>query len=111
MELAGDAEHIGLKAVGHGPLCFTHANFAGIIWVMSRSVRHKPIVGYGPSEKRDKVAFHRKLRRKVNDLLHAEPEAVVYPAANEVTNTWRWRKDPRGWHQETCKILPELMRK
>lgn len=78
---------------------------------MSRSVRHKPIVGYGPSEKRNKVSFHRKLRRKVNDLLQAEPEAVLYPTANEVTNTRRWRKDPRGWQEAICKILPELMRK
>ena len=78
---------------------------------MSQSFRHRPIVGYGKSEKKDKLAFHRKWRRKVAHVLKANPEAVVYPEAREVTNTRRWRKDPRGWHADTCQLLPQLMRK
>ncbi len=94
-----------------GSLYIAEANLTGILLAMSRSIRHKPVVGYGPSEKRNKVSFHRKLRRKVNDLLQAEPEATIFPADNEVGNIRRWRKAPRGWYAETCQLLPELMRK
>jgi hypothetical protein len=56
-------------------------------------------------------SYTRRLRRKVNDSLQAEPEAEILPEPNEVTNTRRWRKDPRGWHPETCKAQPKLLRK
>jgi hypothetical protein len=78
---------------------------------MSKSYRQQPVVGCAPSEKRDKVRYHRKLRRKVNDLLQAGPETEVYPDANEVTNLRRWKKDPRSWFPEAWALQPKLMRK
>lgn len=79
--------------------------------LVSRSIRHTPVLGFAASAKKDKVEFHRKLRRKVNDLLQAEPEAEVYPKPNEVTNTRDWRKDPRLWTEDAWEVLPWLMRK
>ena len=78
---------------------------------MSRSVRRKPVVGFGDSEKREKVAFHRKLRRKVNLVLHTAPEAEMQPVANEVANVRDWPKDPRGWSSDLFQRVPELQRK
>ncbi len=78
---------------------------------MSRSIRSNPVVGFGDSEKKNKVAFHRKLRRKVNHVLHADPTAEVQPVSNEVANVRDWHKDPRGWHPDTAKAIPKLMRK
>ena len=77
---------------------------------MGYSVRHTPVVGYGKSEKRSKVAAHRKLRRKTHALEH-DPTVEVYPVPREVSNTRRWRKSPRGWCEDMVRELPELMRK
>ena len=77
---------------------------------MAHSVRHTPVLGYGKSEKRSKVAAHRKLRRKVHILQH-DLTAELYPVPREISNTRRWRKDPRGYEADTAKELPELMRK
>jgi hypothetical protein len=74
-------------------------------------MRHTPIVGFGASEKKDKVAYHRKLRRKVNEVLHADPEAEIQPVANEVANVRRWHKDPRHWSSNLFQHAPELQRK
>lgn len=77
---------------------------------MGHSVRHTPVLGYGKSDKKSKVAAHRQLRRKIHALEH-DPTVEVYPMPREVSNTRTWRKSPRGYHAETAKQLPELMRK
>jgi len=77
---------------------------------MSQSVRHIPVLGYAPSDKKSKVAAHRKLRRKVHTLEN-DPAVEVFPDEGEVTNVRRWRKSPRGWSPEVAKQLPKLMRK
>ena len=78
---------------------------------MSKSVRHSPGVGFGDSEKSDKIAYHRKWRRKVASTLHSDLETEVLPEPREVANSRRWAKDPRGWFAETCKLVPKLLRK
>jgi hypothetical protein len=77
---------------------------------MAHSVRRTPVLGFGTSEKQNKVAAHRKLRRKIHILEH-NPSAELYPETREVSNSRRWRKDPRGWCERTAKALPKLMRK
>lgn len=77
---------------------------------MSHSVRHTPILGFGKSDKRDKVATHRKLRRKVH-AVEGDTTVETYPETREVSNTRRWRKSPRGYHADTAKAVPKLMRK
>ena len=76
---------------------------------MGKSVRRTPVLGYGKSEKRNKIAANRKFRRKIHALEH-DPTTEVYPETREISNTRRWRKAPRGWHEEAAR-LPELMRK
>jgi len=77
---------------------------------MSHSLRKTPILGFGKSDKPYKVAAHRKLRRLVHVLEH-DPSTEVFPDEREVGNTRRWRKSPRGWHEEVANLKPELMRK
>jgi len=77
---------------------------------MGNSLRHTPIVGYGKSDKRFKVATHRKLRRKIHVIAH-DPAVEVYPEERDVSDTRRWRKSPRGWAKQITMLLPELMRK
>jgi len=77
---------------------------------MGNSVRRTPVLGFGKSDKKSKVAAHRKLRRKVHALEH-DATAEVFPESREVSNTRDWRKTPRGYHAATAKALPKLMRK
>ena len=62
---------------------------------MSRSHKHTPITGIttAASEKRDKVAAHRRERRRVRTALHTEPAADVLPHARELSNPWAYAKD------------------
>ena len=77
---------------------------------MGNSIRKTPILGYGKSDKRDKVATHRKLRRKVH-ALENDPTIELFPDEREISNTRRWRKSPRGWSKKIAERLPKLMRK
>lgn len=66
---------------------------------MSRSRRKKKIFGIScsGSEKREKTAHHRRLRRRVADALREslrtgdEPETL--PVDREVSDVWTWSKD------------------
>jgi hypothetical protein len=77
---------------------------------MGHSVRHTPVLGFGKSDKKSKVAAHRHLRRLVHALEH-DPSAESYPLSREVSDTRTWRKSPRSYDAETARLLPEFMRK
>lgn len=65
---------------------------------MSRSFRHKPIMGRGgESDKRDKRLANRALRRLVKEALSDGRE--ILPIPREVADVWNWSKDGKryGW--------------
>ena len=70
---------------------------------MSRSRRKTPITGISAadSEKAEKAANHRRERRRVRQVLGAEPEADVLPHTRELSNPWLMSKDGKvyraGW--------------
>ena len=76
---------------------------------MSRSQRKTPIRGItsADSEKSDKAAGHRKVRRAVRVAI--EQEAPVLPHENELTNPWSMAKD--GKMRFNPAASPKLMRK
>ncbi|MDQ3287026.1 MAG: hypothetical protein M3Q42_01975 [Pseudomonadota bacterium] len=77
---------------------------------MSRSRRKTPIAGItaAPSEKADKQASHRLLRRQVRPLIEAT-EGLVLPLERELTNPWSMRKDGKMYFDP--EKHPSLMRK
>lgn len=62
---------------------------------MSRSRKKTPITGISlaDSEKAEKQANHRRERRRVRQVLAAEPEAEVLPHTRELSNPWLMSKD------------------
>jgi hypothetical protein len=62
---------------------------------VSRSRKKTPIVGFttAESEKAEKQANHRRERRRVRQVLAAEPEAEVLPHTRELSNPWLMGKD------------------
>ena len=80
---------------------------------MSGSFKKTPIIalGWARSEKKDKVAHHRKLRRGIASLLRTEPEREILLTARELDSTRRWGKDPRCWNLGLCHREPKLLRK
>lgn len=78
---------------------------------MSRSRKHTPVTGVtgARSEKRDKVAAHRRERRRVRHVLHAEPAAEVLPHTRELSNPWAYDKD--GKLYRGAAIAPRELRK
>ena len=76
---------------------------------MSRSRRKMSIRGIASadSEKSDKAASHRKIRRAVR--VAVAQDAPVLPQERELTNPWLMAKDGKAFFDPgTC---PELMRK
>ena len=70
---------------------------------MSRSYKKTPIgswVANASSEKKDKQMFHRKSRRLYKEALEnfdMETEESVYFNPNEISNTYTWAKDGKGY--------------
>lgn len=62
---------------------------------MSRSRKSKPIAGItnAASEKAEKLANHRRERRRVRQVLTVEPEAEILPHTRELSNPWAMAKD------------------
>ena len=77
---------------------------------MSRSRRRNPVRGITTSdtEKQDKRAANRRLRRKVRAKLRAEPDGVL-PALREVSTVWGFAKDGKARFDE--RERPGWMRK
>jgi hypothetical protein len=77
---------------------------------MSRSRKHTPISGHtsARSEKRDKRAANRKLRRRIKATVQTNPEAESMPELREVSNVWGMVKD--GKHYFDADQYPTLMR-
>jgi hypothetical protein len=61
---------------------------------MARSKRRTPVRGAttSESEKSDKAASHRKIRRTIRQIVPIEPDAVL-PLEKELTNTFAMAKD------------------
>jgi hypothetical protein len=76
---------------------------------MSRSYRHSPFIGHttATSEKQDKVAAHRRLRRMTTTHLFDD----VLPHIREISNVWSFAKDGKGRMQKTSAWYAKLMRK
>lgn len=76
---------------------------------MTRSKRKSPIRGVtsSDSEKADKLASHRKVRRAVRQAVPTESE--VMPLENELTNSFSMSKD--GKIRFDPKASPKLLRK
>lgn len=80
---------------------------------MSRSKRKRPIFGNttADSEKRDKVIYHRRFRRRVADALRESlqsGEDATFPLADEVGNQWLFDKDGKTYWSDAPE---EEMRK
>ena len=78
---------------------------------MSRSRKQTSISGHthARSEKRDKRAANRKLRRRIKATVQTNPEAESMPELREVSNVWGMVKD--GKHYFDADQHPTLMRK
>lgn len=77
---------------------------------MARSKRKTSITGIttAVSEKSDKVASHRRIRRVVKQAITPELETPL-PLERELTNTWSMAKDGKTYFDQ--KVHPRLMRK
>ncbi len=77
---------------------------------MSRSKRKTPIIGIttSESEKADKVASHRRIRRVVKQAITPELETPL-PLEHQLTNTWSMAKDGKRYFDRKEEI--RLMRK
>lgn len=77
---------------------------------MSRSRRKTSIAGItaAPSEKTDKQASHRRVRRRIRQLAEASA-GLVLPLERELTNPWSMAKDGKLYFDPAKH--PSLMRK
>jgi hypothetical protein len=72
---------------------------------MTRSRKKTPMFGISTSvsEKADKVAAHKRERRKVRTRLRVEPDAAVLPHRLEVSNVWSYAKDGKRYRKTASK--------
>jgi hypothetical protein len=72
---------------------------------MTRSRKKTPMFGISTSvsEKADKVAAHKRERRKVRTRLRVEPDAAVLPHRREVSNVWAYAKDGKRYRKSASK--------
>ena len=65
---------------------------------MTRSHRKTPMIAFttSESEKADKAAAHRRIRRGVGVVLRKDPEAEVLPHERELSDPWNMDKDGKG---------------
>jgi len=67
---------------------------------MSRSKRKNPVRGIttSESEKADKVAAHRRVRRRVKTVIQSPPESETetLPHERELSNPWAMAKDGKA---------------
>jgi hypothetical protein len=77
---------------------------------MARSIRKTPVRGItsADSEKADKAASHRKLRRATRQLITRVLETPL-PTEQQLTNPWTMAKD--GKARFDARKNPKLMRK
>jgi hypothetical protein len=82
---------------------------------MSRSYKHNPFFKWSDSNKKDKVAAHRKFRRVSKQFPGREP---IY--MREVSDTWSFASDGLAWYhfglhdynnEEKRETLIQQMRK
>jgi hypothetical protein len=66
---------------------------------MARSRKKAPFVpvSTSTSEKADKVAAHRKERRKVRTILAVKPDVEVLPHRRRISNVWAYAKDGKRY--------------
>ncbi len=78
---------------------------------MSRSRRKNPFTGFSTadSEKEDKRIANRKERRKIRQVLPAEPAPELLPHRRELSNVWSMDKD--GKRRFDPDARPEWLRK
>jgi hypothetical protein len=78
---------------------------------MSRSRKKTPIIGNcgAESEKKDKKFAHRAERKRINEVLHEDPESEILPERREAYDNWNFSKD--GKHYIKGSVDPKLMRK
>lgn len=76
---------------------------------MTRSRKKSPIAGIttAESEKTDKLAAHRRERRRIRQLLPAEPD--ILPHTREISSPWLMAKDGKQYLGHQAK--PAHLRK
>lgn len=77
---------------------------------MTRSRKKTPVFGISTSvsEKADKVAAHKRERRKIRTRLRIEPDAELLPHPREISNVWAYAKDGKRYRKA---VSPKDMRK
>ncbi len=77
---------------------------------MARSKRKTPVTAIttATSEKDNKLASHRKIRRAIRQIVPVNPDTIL-PLEKELTNTYSMSKD--GKSRFDPKTLPKLLRK
>ncbi|OWK27378.1 MAG: hypothetical protein US76_04055 [Parcubacteria group bacterium GW2011_GWA2_38_13b] len=78
---------------------------------MSRSYRHKQIIGntFAESEKKDKLICNKKLRKLARMLLMKHFEDFIEPLKNEVSDRWVMSKEGKKYFNKSK--FPQFMRK
>ena len=65
---------------------------------MGKSFRKTDIIGHGgTSDKYSKRIANRVLRKKTKMLIKRDPESEIFPVMREVSDTWSFNKDGKGW--------------
>ncbi len=78
---------------------------------MSRSHRKTSICGLtvAKSNKADKIAAHRRWRKRVQQRLQAQPESETLPHEKSFLNPWLMAKDGKSWFD--ARKFKKLLRK
>ncbi len=80
---------------------------------MSRSRRKTPITGItnAESEKAEKLAIHRRERRRVRQVLAVVPEPDLLPHRRELRTPWAMGKDGKIYVFDAAERAPVVLRK
>jgi hypothetical protein len=78
---------------------------------MTRSRKKTPITGMttAESEKAEKLAAHKRERRRVRQTIQSDPGAEILPHTREVSSPWLMAKDGKQYLGTQAK--PEHLRK
>ena len=78
---------------------------------MTRSRKKTPITGIttAESEKAEKLAAHKRERRRVRQKIQSDPDAEILPHTREVSSPWQMAKDGKTYHG--ARVEPKVLRK
>ncbi|RPI73311.1 MAG: hypothetical protein EHM38_00615 [Geobacteraceae bacterium] len=78
---------------------------------MTRSRKKTPITGIttAESEKAEKLAAHKRERRRVRQTIQSDPNAEILPHTREWSSPWLMAKDGKIYHG--ARVEPKVLRK